>query len=132
MAPVEERMDRDKALDVLGNAMADRGRLTDEREAEVGQAVMSLLGTLLVDVARISDAAEKLANPPEIITADFLEAKPDTRTVEALERIADALEVSNAANMTGAQLDVASPGRLMMVQAICETITKRLKVLVGR
>jgi Ribonuclease G/E len=45
---------------------------------------------------RIGDALEKLANPPEVITADFLEAKPaDTRTVEALERIADALELGN-------------------------------------
>jgi hypothetical protein len=44
----------------------------------------------------------------------------------------DLVDAADPPDMSGAQLDPASPGRLIMVQAICETITKRLKVLVGR
>lgn len=40
----------------------------------------------------------------------------------ALERIADALETTNAANLAGVQMAPESPGRLAIIQSITDAI----------
>jgi hypothetical protein len=54
-------MDTKEALAVVAAAMADRGRLTDEREEECGTAIMALVGGFLTNQQRIAEALETLA-----------------------------------------------------------------------
>lgn len=54
---------------------------------------------------------------------------PMDRIACALERIADALETTNAANLAGVIMDPTSPGRLGIVQSITEAIVASFRAV---
>lgn len=93
--------------------------------------------SLAISARRIGDALEKLATPQELVveqtSADEWAAKEkaqtdrDQRTVTALERIATALEVANAAHLSGAQLQPGSPACLSVAQQTANMIASALK-----
>jgi hypothetical protein len=89
---------------------------------------------LLPEMKRIADALEKLADPPEVISGELLTAESThvtdatgQRCANALERIAAALEVANAAHLSGAQLEPGSPAALMVGQQSANMIASAMK-----